>query len=498
MPRPAAHAVLFACTLATAFATVPEARAGAEQAPLPVMVADTFLQRVVFRRSGSEGGVAGACEPTVSAHTSNSFEGGQYVAQGGFAEAEVAAVSFTLPASAFPVRIDLAEMIFATSGATVTTTTEWSVMFWQGTPATGTLVFSASSDGKTLPHLVMQPGTNGTNVQFLIDPGDPEQIILQNDGSNTISFGYRIDRHHSQTQNPCLVAPPSTANAFPCTDVGGLQQPTQNWLNMVNCGAFGCGAGWKRFSEIPSICRPTGDWVMRLTWTALGDCGTPPTGACCVGTGCSQRSLAQCQQLGGTYRGDGVACAASTCDDGAPRACCFASTGGCLNLSPTQCASAGGVSGPAGSLCSAYNCNPQGACCLPDGTCEGPLSPTACAALGGTYKGDGSSCASVTCPPPVGAACFPNGFCLLLTQADAQVAGATWRGAGTTCADGTGDGVADACARTGDLNGDGATNGADLGILLGAWGSASPLADLSGDGIVNGVDLGQLLGSWGP
>jgi hypothetical protein len=93
---------------------------------------------------------------------------------------------------------------------------------------------------------------------------------------------------------------------------------------------------------------------------------------------------------------------------------------------------------------------------------------------------------------------WPNGFCLLLTQAEAQTAGATWRGAGTTCADGNGDGSADACARLGDLNGDGRVSGADLGILLGDWGSALQRSDLNRDGTVNGSDLGLLLGEWSP
>jgi hypothetical protein len=48
---------------------------------------------------------------------------------------------------------------------------------------------------------------------------------------------------------------------------------------------------------------------------------------------------------------------------------------------------------------------------------------------------------------------------------------------------------------TADLNGDGSVNGADLGILLGAWGTAA--ADLTGDGTTDGADLGLLLGSWG-
>ncbi len=47
-----------------------------------------------------------------------------------------------------------------------------------------------------------------------------------------------------------------------------------------------------------------------------------------------------------------------------------------------------------------------------------------------------------------------------------------------------------------DLTLDGRVNGADLGVLLGAWGSADPYADLNGNGTVDGADLGGLLGAW--
>jgi predicted extracellular nuclease len=46
-----------------------------------------------------------------------------------------------------------------------------------------------------------------------------------------------------------------------------------------------------------------------------------------------------------------------------------------------------------------------------------------------------------------------------------------------------------------DLNNDGVVDGADLGILLGAWGSSGP-GDFDGNGVVDGADLGTLLGSW--
>ncbi|MEI6475811.1 MAG: dockerin type I domain-containing protein, partial [Planctomycetota bacterium] len=51
-----------------------------------------------------------------------------------------------------------------------------------------------------------------------------------------------------------------------------------------------------------------------------------------------------------------------------------------------------------------------------------------------------------------------------------------------------------------DLNHDNMVNGADLGLMLGAWGpcpSSPCAADLNNDGQVNGADLGLMLGAWG-
>ncbi|MFO0829248.1 MAG: hypothetical protein U0572_14010 [Phycisphaerales bacterium] len=60
------------------------------------------------------------------------------------------------------------------------------------------------------------------------------------------------------------------------------------------------------------------------------------------------------------------------------------------------------------------------------------------------------------------------------------------------CLDGT---PCPACV--GDLDGDNMVNGADLAILLGAWGPTIASADLNGDGKVDAIDLGLLLGGWG-
>lgn len=48
-----------------------------------------------------------------------------------------------------------------------------------------------------------------------------------------------------------------------------------------------------------------------------------------------------------------------------------------------------------------------------------------------------------------------------------------------------------------DLNIDGAVDGADMGLLLGAWGPGNGIADINRDGVVDGADMGLLLGAWG-
>ena len=52
----------------------------------------------------------------------------------------------------------------------------------------------------------------------------------------------------------------------------------------------------------------------------------------------------------------------------------------------------------------------------------------------------------------------------------------------------------------GDLNGDAAIGGADMGLLLSEWGDCGGYgcaADLNEDGVVNGSDLGTLMSNWG-
>ncbi|MCW5776226.1 MAG: hypothetical protein KIS87_07305 [Phycisphaeraceae bacterium] len=440
-----------------------------------------------------EGGSSRSCT-FVSTHTDANFSGGTYVAQAGFAEKEILAASYVLSASQFPIRVDLMECIFATVNAVVTTTTHWSVLVWDGPPNTGILVAEFSSDGLILPHLIMPPGSNGVNIAVGVDPNDPEQIIITNaSGTNRFSVGFRIDKHNDQTQNPCSVPPPSNRNAFPTTDVSGLAQPSHNWLWGLNCGPFGCPAngGWSTFAALPSYCRPSGDWVLRATWTSLS-C-QPGVGACCKTDGsCSTTTAAECQSAGGTYKGDGSNCQTADCPQ--PNIpCCFKSTGGCIMLKESDCLAAGGIPGPPGQTCQTYVCFPIGAACLPDGTCIDGVTPEEAAALGGVFQGHNTTCATTNCPEPLGAACFPNGFCLVLTEAQANAAGATWMGAGTNCDDNDGNGKADACEAPpecpADFNGDTVVNTLDFVAYLNAFVAQDESADFNGDTNVNTIDF---------
>src|SRR5262245_3557377 len=57
------------------------------------------------------------------------------------------------------------------------------------------------------------------------------------------------------------------------------------------------------------------------------------------------------------------------------------------------------------------------------------------------------------------------------------------------------------CSCASDVNDDNKTDGSDLALLMGAWGTsggAEGALDLDHNGIVDGSDLAIVLGSWGP
>lgn len=433
------------------------------------------------------------CPPEVMAHTDSDFGTGEYTVQAGFEQGESAGVSFVLPAQAFPLTFDSAQILFATFNATVQTTTEWSVLVYSGTPGSGSLVAQYSSDGQILPHLIMPPGTSGTIIQFSIASDDPEQIFIPDDGSQTFTVAFRIDSHHSPG-NPCLSPPAESQNAFPTTDISGLQSPAGNWLDLVP-GAFCiCGSDWASFQQLPSICTPSGDWVMNATVTPF-NCGAAE-GACCKPDGtCLETTEPLCDSLSGFFQGDQTTCAEVSCPD--PQgACCVPSTEACVDgVTEEQCTAFNGIF-LIGNSCGDVICFPKGACCTLEGSCVPEVSPEACAAFEGTFQGDGTSCDSVECPAPQGWCCPDTSDCFEFDEETCLLFGGTWGGAGSTCSDSDVCDPSDPCP--GDLDNDGVVEVDDILEVLSNYGSTGGDGDADGDGDSDVDDILKIINGWGP
>lgn len=239
----------------------------------------------------------------------------------------------------------------------------------------------------------------------------------------------------------------------------------------------------------PSCCEVAWDsGCVALAIQLCNGCGHPDAGDCCVGNGtpfCNNRT---CCEL--VCESDPACCAQSW--DGACAShaaaidvCACPPLVPCLTSSES-CFVPHGSPGCNDIECCQAVCAQDAFCCTVawDASCKAQAN-TLCGGCGTP----GNGCcfaphASIGCN---GAAC-----CRLVCQVDPRCCLVLWDGscasqAQTLCA---------GCRA--DLNGDGVVNGADLGLLLGAWGTSDPCADLNNDGLVNGADLGILLGAWGP
>lgn len=134
-----------------------------------------------------------------------------------------------------------------------------------------------------------------------------------------------------------------------------------------------------------------------------------------------------------------------TYDAAGTGACCIASSETCQDLSSSACTTAGGTYAGDGTACASYVCFPKGACCLPNGTCTGDqVTPSACAAQNGVFQGNGSTCATSDCR--IKGACCVAGSCSAQTAGDCATAGGAYGGDNTTCTgDADTDGVPDSC-----------------------------------------------------
>lgn len=113
-------------------------------------------------------------------------------------------------------------------------------------------------------------------------------------------------------------------------------------------------------------------------------------------------------------------------------------------------------------------------------------TPQIFAAGNNTWTGDSATCVNTSCT-----ICIPDCDADGTSDADEIASGA---------ADINDDAIPDDCQCIADLFVDGVVNGADLGVLLSQWGTASKnaIGDINRDGAINGADLAIVLSGWGP
>ena len=121
----------------------------------------------------------------------------------------------------------------------------------------------------------------------------------------------------------------------------------------------------------------------------------PVEAACCFFDGsCTTDFANDCTSAGGDYQGSQVVCASDPCVQPTTGACCIGTD--CTDLGPAACAAAGGTSAGLGTRCSDNGCAAQ-TCCLASGDCLA-LLPATCVAVGGSVES--TDCASASCSIP--------------------------------------------------------------------------------------------------
>ncbi|MCB9854426.1 MAG: hypothetical protein H6818_01980 [Phycisphaerales bacterium] len=459
------------------------------------------MQVFISPGGGPAGAPRGICPPQSQTYSDLPFTGQVAVSlPPGMVEQEIAASTYTVPATDWPIILRTGEILWGQSSFN-NTTTEFSLLVWQGDPRTGTLVETVSSDGDIIPHISLPfAGSQVVDLQLTVDPQDPEQIIIMNDGSNKFSIGFRIDAHNNPPLTSCSCSGLGTlpaiccpvdvnTNSFPAMDSAGPGEfGSEQWLFARTCpGATGLcsltvASGWYRLNDTAVLPASfVNDWTMRVIYEPL-NCVTP-TGACCKPDGtCESLTQSLCATSSGVYQGDASLCANVNCPQ-PTGACCFMPSG-CVNLTALNCSGAGGTWNGAGSNCATIICFPTGACCMPAGNCVDSVLDTNCNAMGGTFQGHQTVCSGVFCPQPVGACCLSNGFCITeVIESDCQqIPMAAWMGMGTDCTDADMNSIADVCesgnpcdgAVLGDFDGSGGVDGNDVQGFVSALLSGSP------------------------
>ncbi|MFO0873802.1 MAG: hypothetical protein U0575_07495 [Phycisphaerales bacterium] len=138
--------------------------------------------------------------------------------------------------------------------------------------------------------------------------------------------------------------------------------------------------------------------------------------------------------------------------------------------------------------CSDVDC--CNAVCDADPSCCAAAWDVDCAVFAAVFCGECGSPTSGCCySPHDGIGCSAGNCCAAVCATTPPCCEVAWDDACAALA------VATCCPA--DLSGDGAVDGADLGLLIADWGRGGA-ADFNCDGVVDGADLGLLLAAWGP
>jgi len=258
--------------------------------------------------------------------------------------------------------------------------------------------------------------------------GDTITVFVQSSSSGNFCFNAVGG---SGTYAGMFTMPSPACNTMPVSYKCGADATCNHPGSLGASGPnSGCGGVHLRTSTFDGSCNWTGEDE---------DCSPPPaTGACCLADGsCVEVTEAECGTLGGTYQGDGTACATTNCNPPPTGACCLPDDT-CVEVTESECGTQGGIYQGDGSACASTNCIPPpltGACCLPDYSCV-EVTESECGTLGGIYQGGSTACATTNCnpPPDTGACCLPDFSCVEITESECANLGGTYQGDDTACA----------------------------------------------------------------
>lgn len=150
---------------------------------------------------------------------------------------------------------------------------------------------------------------------------------------------------------------------------------------------------------------------------------TQPTGACCIGSDCSDGySSDECASVGGEYQGNNSTCSSSNCGSSSYGACCLW-FGNCYETDADDCSGSGGGNFYPDESCQSVCPAIYGVCCFNDGVCY-EAEKNECWKSGGEFY-SGESC-EMACPLSYGACCQGPGDCYETYEDDCSNSGSSF------------------------------------------------------------------------